>query len=135
MTDKASGDIYRTSYASFTLAAGEIVNVGHLHINASHVGRGAFGRPLDVKVSVSDWGLSEIERFRKQRPALFAAMRTRLMTVTYGAAPPPEQQDAACARYRALQAEGKVQDLPPECRPPATAPAPSAPSKKKPVPA
>lgn len=113
--DKAEGDLYRSSYASFTLAAGEVVNVGSLTFNASHVGRSAFGRPVRVDVEVSDWPLAEIERFRQRRPQLYAAMQTRLMTVTSHAAQTADAQGPACARARQLQTEGKLAALPAGC--------------------
>jgi hypothetical protein len=109
---------YHTSYASFTLQAGEIVNVGYLHFNASRVGRSSFGRPIEVYVEVTDWPLAELDRFKAKRPHIYAQMKTRLMKVTLDEGPPTSQE---CARLRALKAEGKVQQLPSECSAPAAA--------------
>jgi hypothetical protein len=118
LDDSAGGQLYRTSYASFTLHSGEVVNVGYLHIGASRVGRSSFGRPVEVDTDVTDWPLAELDRFKAKRPHIYAQMTTRLMTVMPlepGEPGPPE-----CARLKALLAEGKVQQLPPACLPPAT---------------
>jgi hypothetical protein len=109
------GQLYRKSYASFRLEAGEVVNVGYLHVDAWRVGRNAFGRPVAVDVDVTDWPLKEIDLFKTRRPHVFAQMKTRLMTVTPLGHPPPTGED--CARLKALKAQGKVQELPPECAP------------------
>jgi len=119
VADGADQGIYRTSYASFTLHPGEVVNVGYLHFNASRVGRSSFGRPVEVDVDVTDWPLSELDRFKARRPHVYAQMTTRLMTVTPPGGGPPTGQD--CARLKALKAEGKVAQLPPECAVPAAA--------------
>lgn len=111
--DKADSQTYRTSYAAFTVKPGEVVNVGYLHFGASHVGRSAFGRPLRVDVSVSDWPLIDIERFKASRPALYARMTTRLMTVADRSPQPPSLEQ--CDRMKVLQAEGKMQSLPARC--------------------
>lgn len=119
LDDSAGGQLYRTSYASFTLHSGEVVNVGYLHIGASRVGRSSFGRPVEVDIDVTDWPLAELDRFKAKRPHIYAQMTTRLMTVMPlepGEPGPPE-----CARLKALLAEGKVQQLPAACQPPATA--------------
>jgi hypothetical protein len=104
--------LYRSSYAHFTLGPGEILNVGYLHFEASHSGRSAFGRPIRVDVKVSDWPLPEIERFKTQRPQLFAGMQTRLMVASPPGAPPDA---AGCAELAALKAAGKVGDVPASC--------------------
>jgi len=117
--DSAGGQLYRTSFASFALHPGEIVNVGYLHIGASRVGRNAFGRPVRVDIEVTDWPLAELDRFKAKRPQIYAQMTTRLMTVTSSDDGPPTSQD--CARLKALKADGKVQQLPPECAAPAAA--------------
>ncbi len=111
--DKADAQTYRASYASFIVRPGEVVNVGYLHFGASRVGRSAFGRPLRIDVSVSDWPLHELDQFKAQRPALYAQMTTRLMTVTNHGAPAPTGDD--CQRMKGLQAQGKLQVLPAEC--------------------
>lgn len=122
----ASAQFYRSSLASFTVAAGEIVNVGYLHLEASHVGRNAFGRRVRTEVDITDWPLPELERYKAKRPGLFAQMKTRLMTVTPKGNGGPSDGD--CARLKALQAEGKVQTLPATCTPP---PQPSVPRQSK----
>jgi hypothetical protein len=116
LSDSDGGQLYRTSYASFTLQAGEIVNVGYLHVGASRVGRSSFGRPVEVDIDVTDWPLAELDRFKARRPQIYAQMTTRLMIVTpRGEA---ELGPKECARLKALQAEGKVQQLPEACLPP-----------------
>ena len=117
--DKAGPQTYRTSYAHFTVKAGEVVNVGYLNFGASHAGRSAFGRPLLVEVSVTDWPLREAEQFKIKRPHLFAQMSTRLMQVTDRG--PAAPSDDECQRLRALQATGKMQTLPASCGAPASA--------------
>jgi hypothetical protein len=125
--DKADAQTYRTSYAVFTVKPGEVVNVGYLHFGASHMGRSAFGRPLRIDVSVTDWPLNEIDRFKARRPALFAQMTTRLMTVTDRGPQSPTGDD--CQRMRELLASGKMQTLPASCA--ATKPAVANPQKPR----
>jgi hypothetical protein len=43
--DADGGQLYRTSYASFVLQSGEMVNVGYLHFAAWREGLSLFGRP------------------------------------------------------------------------------------------
>ena len=121
VSDSDGGQLYRSSYASFTLQAGEVVNVGYLHVGASRVGRSSFGRPVEVDIDVTDWPLAELDRFKAKRPHIYARMTTRLMTITARESAPPGA--AECARLKALQAEGKVARLPPEC--------PATPSRKR----
>lgn len=111
--DPADGQAVKTSYAHFTLKAGEIVNVGYFHFGASREGRSLFGRAVRTDVEITDWPLAEIERFRQQRPALYAQMTTRLMSVDD--ALPADEQAKVCARWAALKAEGKAADVPPDC--------------------
>ena len=121
VSDSDGGQLYRTSYASFTLQAGEVVNVGYLHVGASRVGRSSFGRPVEVDIDVTDWPLVELDRFKAKRPHLYARMTTRLMTITDRA--PQPAGPAECARLEVLRAEGKVARLPAECS--------AAPSRKR----
>lgn len=116
VTDKAAElGLYRTSYAHFTLAPGEVVNVGYLNFGAFRTGRNAFGRPLHLDVSVTDWPLPEIERFKQRRPELFAAMTTRLMVVTDTPDEVAAKAASECTKLRELKAAGKVATLPPGC--------------------
>lgn len=109
---KADHDTYAKSFASFAVKPGEVVNVGYLHFTASRVGSNAFGRPVQSSVSVTDWPLAELDRFKQKRPEIYARMVTRLMAVT----PPAEEATSHdCARLAALKAEGKVQALPAAC--------------------
>jgi hypothetical protein len=116
--DSDGGQLYRTSYASFVLQPGEVVNVGYLHFGAWRDGLSAFGRPVEVEVRVTDWPLNELDRFKAKRPHVFAQMTTRLMKVTPNG--PAEPGAADCARFKELQAQGKVQQLPPACLPAAS---------------
>jgi len=106
---------YRASLASFAVAAGEVLNVGHLQIHAGRAHRNLLSRSVPLSVEVTDWPLAEIERFREQRPQLFAAMRTRLMHVTPSTMT-PDQHRAMCTELAKLQTSGKVQSLPESCR-------------------
>ncbi len=81
LADSADPGIYRTSFASFVVYAGEIVNVGYLRVNAARVGRSSFGRPVEATISVTDWPLAELDRFKAKRPQIYAQMKTRLMQV------------------------------------------------------
>jgi hypothetical protein len=121
ITDEAGGGIpmiggaiYRTSYARFTLAPGEIVNVGYLHFHAEGDGDSLFGRAIKTVVAVSDWPIDELERFARQRPAVYALMRTRLME-TVSPPPGPTTTAQACTTWRTLSAQGKVQVVPAGC--------------------
>ena len=115
--DNAGGQLYRTSFASFTLQPGEIVNVGYLRLVAWRHGRNLFGRPVEMDIEVSDWPLAELDRFKAKRPHIYAQMKTRLMTVASAEQGPPTSRDCD----RALKTEGKVQQLPPECASPVAA--------------
>ena len=117
--DNAGGQLYRTSYASFTLQPGEIVNVGYLRLVAWRHGRNAFGRPVEMDIEVTDWPLVELDRFKAKRPQIYAQMTTRLMKVVPPGPGAPGPQE--CTRLKALRAEGKVQQLPAECQAPASA--------------
>jgi len=112
--DNAGGQLYRTSYASFTLQAGEVVNVGYLHLRAWRHGHNTFGRPVEMEIEITDWPLAELDRFKAKRPQIYAQMTTRLMKVPQEPGEPGPQE---CVRLKALQAEGKVQQLPAACLP------------------
>ena len=115
LSDKPN--VYIASFAKFTLGPGEIVNIGYLHYNASRTNRSMFGRPIREEISVTDWPLEELDRFKKNRPQIYAQMKTRLMQIVTD--PGPSETD--CARLATLQREGKVATLPPACQPPKTA--------------
>ena len=109
------GTNYRTSFAHFTLAPGEIVNLGYLHLDAARAQHSGFGKALKAEVEVTDWPIEEIERYKAERPELAAQMKTRLMLV--GSAPDtPEEQSRLCDRWRNAKAEGLAQSVPPECK-------------------
>lgn len=116
VTDKAAEDgLYRTSYARFTVEAGEVVNVGYLNFGAARHGHNAFGRPVRVDVSVTDWPLPDIERFKQKRPELFASMQTRLMTVSDSPDAVAAKSATDCAKARELKAAGKIAKIPAGC--------------------
>jgi hypothetical protein len=115
VADQVTAHLFRSSYARFNVNAGEIVNVGYLHFQATRVGTNAFGRPVRTDVQVTDWPLAELDRFKKTRPTIYAQMKTRLMTPTTG--PQPEPTLDECDQFRVLLAEGKVQNLPTTCAP------------------
>lgn len=114
--DRITG-LTRTSYASFSIAAGEVVNVGSFEFHASRVGLNTFGRPVRINVQVADWPLSDLERYKAKRPHVYAQMRTRLMTVSPRGGAEAGEDD--CDRLRLLKAEGKIQNLPEMCSAPA----------------
>ena len=116
--DNDGGQLYRTSYASFVLQAGEVVNVGYLHFGAWREGLSTFGRPVQVEVRVTDWPLNELDRFKAKRPHIYAQMTTRLMKVTPGG--PAEPGAADCARLKQMLEQGKIAQLPPSCLPAAS---------------
>jgi hypothetical protein len=108
--------LYRKSYASFNIAPGEILNIGYLQLvplGASQLD----ARVVHVRLAVTDWPLAELDRFKQQRPNLYAQMRTRLMKVHQVEPPTLEQVRTVCAEMRRLQADGKIQQLPAICAP------------------
>lgn len=114
-------DLYRSSFASLTLAPGEIVNVGYIHMNASFYGRSALGRPVRIDVRISDWPVADLERYKSSRPAIYQQMTTRLMTATPRSGAPDQP---SCSKILALKAEGKVAAVPASCLPARTARSP-----------
>jgi hypothetical protein len=129
------------SFASFTVHAGEVVNAGFILITPVAVTRVANGAIVNWRIDVRDWPIDEVARFKAQRPQLYAAMQARLMTVTKVPPVTADQIVSACAPHKQLQAEGKIQELPPLCRPGAVLPGvpaaagPSAPARGLPQPA
>ncbi len=118
LAEPLGSGLYRKSYASFTLAPGEVLNVGYLQLVPMGSARVAYDfRVLHVRLAVTDWPLAEIDRFKQQRPHLYAQMKTRLMTVHRVEPPTVQQVQAACTAMRRLQAEGKIQDVPLICAP------------------
>jgi len=117
LAEPAGNGLYKRSYASFNIAPGEILNVGYLQLVPMGSTQVAYTRVLHVRLAVTDWPLAELDRFKQQRPNLYAQMRTRLMTVHRVEPPTIEQVQARCAEMRRLQAEGKLQQLPAICTP------------------
>jgi hypothetical protein len=118
LAEPAGGALFRKSYASFTLAPGEILNVGYLQlVPMAATPVTATSRVLFVRLAVTDWPLAELERFKQQRPNLYGQMRTRLMTVHKVEPPTVQEIQAKCAEMKRLQADGKLQNLPSLCTP------------------
>ena len=120
LAEPQGNGLMRRSYATFTAAPGEVVNLGQLKLVPSKRSAGVFRSFHEVDVEVTDWPLSELERFKSQRPKHFAEMKVRLMTANSGALT-PEVADQKCAELKKLQAEGKVQNVPAACSAPAEA--------------
>ena len=129
LADSLGGGVFRKSYASFSLAPGEILNVGYLQLVPMASTQVAYTRVLAVRLAVTDWPLAELERFKRQRPGLYGQMKTRLMTVPRVDPPTMQQVQARCAELRRLQAEGKLQNLPPMCNLPRGTPPARKPGK------
>jgi len=107
--------LLRRSYATFSIAAGEVLNAGEIKLVHADRRPRTFTTFVGLHVEVSDWPLAELERFKSQRPKLFAAMKTRLMTVAPSTAVTAETAPQQCAELRRLQASGKVQSIPETC--------------------
>jgi hypothetical protein len=118
------GGLFRKSYANFAVQSGEVINVGFLRLVPLGATQAAFSRVILVGVVATDWPVSELDNFKQQRPALYAQMKTRLMTVPKVVPPTAEQIKAKCAEMKKLQAEGKIQNLPSICTAPAGRPNP-----------
>jgi hypothetical protein len=131
LAEPAGGGTYKRSYASFSLAPGEILNVGYLQLVPMGVTPiGASTQVLHVRLAVTDWPLTELDRFKQQRPHLYTQMKTRLMTVHKVEPPTVQQVQARCAEMKRLQAEGKLQNLPALCTAP-LGPPPRVPTGKR----
>lgn len=117
LTSMKSPGLYAKSLASFSIGAGEVVNVGFLKLAPIGVTNQVFSRTLHWAIAVTDWPLSELENFKQRRPTLYAAMRTRLMIVPKAEPMTAEKRDEACAKAKQLKEEGKVQNLPLGCSP------------------
>jgi hypothetical protein len=122
LADPAGGGLFNKSLASFSLAPGEILNVGYLQLVPVASTQVSYGRIVAVRLVATDWPIGELEQFKQQRPHLYAGMKTRLMTVPRFEPPSMQQIQARCAEMRRLQAEGKMQNLPAFCSMPGGAP-------------
>ncbi len=110
--DNTTG-LTRTSHASFSIAAGEVVNVGSFEFHAARHGTNAFGRELKTTVTVTDWPLADLDKYKAKRPQIYAQMKTRLMTLS--PRPGRDAGEEECDRIRKLVADGKLQNLPTVC--------------------
>jgi hypothetical protein len=112
-TYDATTGLVRTSHATFTVAVGEVVNVGSFELHAARVGTNAFGRRVSATVVVNDWPSADLERYKAKRPQIYAQMKTRLMTVVPNGSADIDADN--CAEVRQLKADGKIQNLPSTC--------------------
>ena len=124
LSEPMGGGRYKKSYAHFAVQPGEVINVGFLRLVPLGATQAAFSRVVLVGVVATDWPVPELEIFKQQRPALYAQMKTRLMTVPKIVPPTAEQINAKCAEMKKLQAEGKIQNLPSICTAPVRPPNP-----------
>jgi hypothetical protein len=116
LAEPLGGGLYKKSYASFNIAPGEIINIGYLQLVPMGTSQ-LDARVMHVRLAVTDWPLAELDRFKQQRPNLYAQMRTRLMKVHRVEPPTLEQIRTVCAEMRRLHADGKIQQLPAICTP------------------
>ena len=114
LSDPQGNGLMRQSYATFRLAAGEIINLGEIRLVDKKRTHGVWNSFHEIGVEIGDWPLEELERFKSQRPKLYAEMRTRLMTAPAATAT-PDSAPQMCDSARRLQAEGKLQNLPAHC--------------------
>ena len=117
MVEPQGDGLLRRSYASFAISAGEVVNLGQIRLVRTGRTPGIFNSFAEVAVEISDWPLPELERFKSQRPKLYAEMRVRLMTAAPKVQLTPEVTAQKCAEIAKLQAEGKIQNVPTGCNP------------------
>lgn len=102
------GGPHTTPLASFTVGPGEVVNLGLI----------TFTKPFGsrhLKMAVHDWSLADLNRYKEERPQLFAAMQTRLLQVRSGQPLTADEKDDKCGQLKALHASGKVAQLPKGC--------------------
>lgn len=116
----AGSALYRTSYARFTLGAGEVVNLGYLHFQAANDGGSLYGQAIKTEVTASNWPLDEIARFERTRPHLFGAMTARLIETGDPGLTLAEKADA-CDKWRSLASAGKTAGVPAACAVPGPA--------------
>ena len=113
------GGTYKRSMGSFTLAAGEIVNVGYLRFVP-------IGMSGAISIDVEDLPPKSREALQKEKPKLVAQMVTRLMKVEQKPMT-AETLKAMCDLLKAMSEVTKDQQpLPEKCRGlTATGPAPA----------
>lgn len=126
LSDKQGDGTLRRSYAKFSVAAGEVVNLGQIRVVPAGRTTGVVSPFHNATIEIADWPLAELERFKSQRPKHFAQMRVRLMTVDTGSVSTVEGLAQKCAALKQLQADGKLQNLPAECLSPPAAVKPPA---------
>jgi len=102
------GGPYTAAIGGFTVAPGEVVNIGQLAF------RKVWGSAA-VTLAITDWSLADLNRYRDERPQLFAAMKTRLLVATAGKPLSAEHKEQTCAEMKAMHDAGKLQNLPKGC--------------------
>jgi hypothetical protein len=122
MAEPQGNGLMRRSYASFSVSAGEVVNLGQINLQRGVRSPGIWSSFTNVVIEITDWPLSELERFKSQRPKLFAEMRARLM-IAAPKASDPDVRANKCEELRRMYDAGKSVTLPAEC---AIAPAKAA---------
>ncbi len=94
------GVSFKKSLANFTIAPGEIINLGYLSIFHA-------GTANAVRLEVRDLPQGALEKFKQDRPRLSAQMRTRFMTVV-NAPISPEQMQALCAALAKITTNSEI---------------------------
>ncbi len=102
------GGPYTTPLGSFTLGPGKVVNIGRITFKSVWGSR-------QVKIAVGDWAIADLNRFRDERPKLFAGMQTRLLDIRAGKPLTAEEKEDRCGQIAELKATGKVQNMPKAC--------------------
>jgi hypothetical protein len=97
----SGGGAFSESLAAFEVRAGEVVNIGNIELKGH-------ANNTRASVAVTDMPIQELKRFEAARPALYAAMVTRLAT-----AGPDRTRE--CADGRAMLTAGKITKLPAGC--------------------
>jgi hypothetical protein len=116
------GGEFKSSYASFRIATGEIVNLGALTVMSGFLG--------SAHLSVTDLPTNSLDRFRKEKPNLAKEMVTRHLVVSR---PPlsPEETRKLCDSYAVLKGvlPALGASMPPECQPASATSASATPSR------
>ena len=103
-----AGGPHTDSIGRFVVRPGEVVNIGLVTFKT------VWGSK-DIKVEVSDWSLADLNRFRDERPKLFAGMQTRLLELRSGKPLSVEEKDDKCGQLAEMKATGKIAQLPKGC--------------------
>jgi hypothetical protein len=102
------GGTYKKSLANFTLAAGEVVDIGYLRIIPVGVAQ-------IVTFHIQDQPPSVMEQLQKTKPKLFAQMKTRLMNVVSPAMTDDQRKVYCEMMARMASTQAKPTALPTVC--------------------